>query len=1599
MARPTPSFRVCVLALVLLAAHARAGTPALQRIPGHELDALAGATRVLSSPDAGTTPLTVTLVLRRDDDAGFHRHLAAMRGPVDERPRALGQRELADRFGPSRRTYDRVARWLATHGLTVVQEARNRLTISARGTRAAVERAFAVGIGDYRRGDRVFFANDADPALPADIAAHVQSVTGLSDLAQPRPVTRTIKRGFYKLVCNLLLAPIPPPTGYKICTEGGVNPYKLCIAAAEQAAANDADFNFDFLNYDGYISYNLVVPVNQPCPPDTGPLLAPGTPPPSPRAVTGAGQRVAILGFDSYKRSDVADYLTLMGFPASNLDRLTDVPVNGGAPLGADQSEQLLDVTTVMTVAPGADVVTVHAPFAGAGSFQALFNAALDAGATVISNSWAYCEDQTTLADVQGLDAIFQSAAAAGVSIFNASGDSGSTCLNGSPNTVSVPAGAPNATAVGGSSVQAGPGRQYASETWWDGSAAVPPTGQGGFGTSRFFTRPSYQDGFTSSPMRSVPDVVANADPANGVMICQADAGGCPTGALFGGTSVTAPLWAAYTAIMNEQIGTNLGFANAALYPLASTPGFNGPASLGSDFAHVGLGSPNVDALVVQLTGATVGLPDPQVSLVSPGLVTQNVTLTSQPIEVPADGTSTGLVVVTLLDASRHAVGGKTVSLAGSPSGSVQITPPTVVADARGVAVFTVSNLTAETVEFTATDTTDGVVLATTPIMPFVVPPATTAGIMASPTSVDADGIATTTVTVTLQDALARPTPGKLVTLSQGAGHSRIAAPDPAVTDANGQIAFVATNLVNEVVTYTAVDVTDGDLPVPGSAVVTFANGTGLACGNGTMPPVGQNGFVVSTYATGFLAQNFNYGNVNWGGCPGASHPAFRHDSVYIADFPDGALYRFGLGGGSVSTANLLATVGPTLGTPVFGKDGRLYATRGSTGGNFTTGAVVELDPATGAVLRTVASNQTCPAALVVDPISGDLFFDHSCFGAGSDDPAITRVANPASATPTVSTYTTLPRTPNGAMAFAPNGTLYVLVGYLDPTPAVMRVTGTNTPTPVITTVPGVTSVYGLNIAEATLEGEARSLLVQPDNDLTLVDVTTDPPTSTLISNETPVGVVGPDGCLYAGYSSAVYKITNASGGCDFVPSTATPSLSLSPSVVSPDPSQATSTTLTATFRNVDVPADTPVFFDVAGANPRVQMVRTNAAGEAALTYLGAASGADTVVATATVAGTAYTSNTARLTWTPGKHSTFLTLNPSPRASVPGQTATVVASVSDVSQPTPTAVAGVAVRFALGGAECTGTTDANGLASCALPSPAPGMATLTAAFDGTDGLLPSSDAVGFTVVVAVPATGPFLVFDAKPSKGAKFYKFGALTLADGFGSGTYDVVKPTTLAVPAATNGETLRGLPTSLAGYALKRAKGGSKFQKRSQRVVSACTDATASVSKPSMLLVPSLTNGQTPPIDRLVDHYLCYAAKAKTAVPRGAQVDVNDGRSTTRWDLKKLSLACNPVDKSGTPVLLAGPDKNTAFPITPATVRTPDVHLLCYEAKLAKRRIEQTGCGPTTPGNKGTAIKPAQPKPAAQSGLSTANQFGTRPLDAKKATLLCLPAAAPAS
>src|SRR5690242_21327716 len=128
---------------VLAAAPARTAAEPV-RLPHHVLPPLATATR-LDRPGRGDTSMTITFVLRRDDEAGFRRFLQRLEDPASRDHRHfLSQAELADRFGPSERTYDRLARQLAAHGLRPVERSANRLTLTVRGTRAQVERALDV---------------------------------------------------------------------------------------------------------------------------------------------------------------------------------------------------------------------------------------------------------------------------------------------------------------------------------------------------------------------------------------------------------------------------------------------------------------------------------------------------------------------------------------------------------------------------------------------------------------------------------------------------------------------------------------------------------------------------------------------------------------------------------------------------------------------------------------------------------------------------------------------------------------------------------------------------------------------------------------------------------------------------------------------------------------------------------------------------------------------------------------------------------------------------------------------------------------------------------------------------------------------------------------------------------------------------------------------------------------------------------------------------------------------------------------------------------------------------------------------------------------
>lgn len=1407
------------------------------RLGGTVPHALAQATKLENKH--GSEPLTLTIVLNRDDQAGFDNFLQQVQDPKSELYRRyLTPREQAERFGPSQQDYDSVQRRLRSSGFTLVEGSANRLTLTVRGTRRIAAQLFGVEIADYRIGANTFYANDREPSVPAELAPHIQAVIGLSDLAKPdssvqevltssclrvaidsaqleyqaclaRHTGEFVFAAYFSELCNLLFesekkrsfercaqglaeypgrggngpngsgggssqSPSSAPSNFKQTFEqAATGPSSLakpvssiteayfseqCESAAHLAAPQNLCYQHcmqqdlttacgargngdcygylklaeqDLYNY--CISHNGKLPGdganNPPDPPAPGSrIMTSGLPPNfdslssrlsmnQPAAATswlgvdGTGQTIGLLEFDTFNQNDIRDYLALAGYPATNINRLSQVHVNGGAQLGPEESEVLIDIIAVMSNARGAQVVVYDAPFSNIRtSFQTLFNRMISDGVTVISNSWVYCEDQTSAADAQSIDSILASAAAAGITVLNSTGDFGSACVNGSGNTISVPADSPHATAVGGTSLTTGPALTYASELFWNSLGNTPPSGAGGFGVSRFFSRPTYQNGFTSSPRRSVPDVSVNGDPSKGIEICQADAGGCPTGASYGGTSLSAPIWAAFVALLNQAQGQNLGELNPLLYPLGNSDAFHSAASMGSDFQHVGLGSPNLNLIHRALSNKT------------PGPVSATVSeIKADPAGALADGNAEAFIVVRLRDADGHTISGKAVTLTGNAGSHAIVTPASGISNvANGAVVFSIKDSVPEFVTFRATDTTDGVVLQTQVEVVFVAPPAAAGGISATPTTVNANGSDATTITVTLQDAHGNPAPGKIINLSQGNGASIISA-TTATTDATGKVQFSAVSSKAESVTYTATDVTDLNLPVPGSATVNFVNASGFCAGTnsyrfGTAAP----GYAVTTFAGNFPLDCFT-------GIGPFGLGFNRNGSLFVGDFQNNNLYAFGQQGGVAGPATLVGQVTPSFGLSAAGiaftKDGHFYAIL-ANGNN-----LVEVNPATASVIRNVAHFGGVPNfGLAVDPLSGDLFV--------SGDDGISRVSNFASGPGTVTLYT------NGSfdgIAFATDGTLYAAAEFSG---GIFRINGTNASTPgtaaQIAILPGHPDgiAFDLNPANAS-----KPFLYVNRNDGTITRIDT-----SLLPNtpETPCATgcadiytggsrgdfvtVGPSGCLYATQSDRIIRITKADGTCSLIPTNGAPQIALTPEHVQPSLSQGSTVTLTAQVKNAGNPADIPVTLLVSGANATARLVRTDAIGKATITYTGRFSGDDIAFASAEVAGTIIFSNDSTVTWTPGKHSTFLTLNLSPSSGDPHKPLSLAAMLVDVSAtPNPSPIAGQSVSFTIAGQTCAGTTDATGTARCSITTNSgPGTFSLSANFVGTSTLLSST---------------------------------------------------------------------------------------------------------------------------------------------------------------------------------------------------------------------------------------------------------------------------------
>lgn len=333
----------------------------------------------------------------------------------------------------------------------------------------------------------------------------------------------------------------------------------------------------------------------------------------------GQGETVVFMEGGGFLQSDFNKFNAAERLPADNL---TLVGKNTGF-----NDETTMDIESVHEIAPAAHLVFFNLnSISHATSDADLFALAITQAASrwrgsLISLSLGVCESSTQIfnrSDLVALNSAVASAEARGSTVFASSGDSGGLdCTppsgDGQPpqssfEGVLVPASLPSVTSTGGTSITTDAAGNYLGETTW--SEPILSQGTGG-GVSAYFSRPSWETGVGTGGQTDtnnnfqVPIVSSDSDPATGNFIVEN--GAAQQG---GGTSLAAPTWAGFTALIDQDLRAHhrapVGFFNPTLFRLANTsvpyPPFHDVTVGGNDFylatpgydMTTGLGSPIV---------------------------------------------------------------------------------------------------------------------------------------------------------------------------------------------------------------------------------------------------------------------------------------------------------------------------------------------------------------------------------------------------------------------------------------------------------------------------------------------------------------------------------------------------------------------------------------------------------------------------------------------------------------------------------------------------------------------------------------------------------------------------------------------------------------------------------------------------------------------------------------------------------------------------------------------------------------------------------------------------------------------------------------------
>ena len=508
-------------------------------------------------------PLRFSIALPVRNQAGLNDLLRRLYAPGDPQfHHFLQTGGFAARFGATQADYDAVIAYVKAQGLTVAATSPNRLLLQVTGSAAQVEKAFGVRMMRYQASEgRVFHAPDAEPTLPPAIANLVSGIVGLDDALEA--ASNVMRLG-------------KPLGGVK--GGGGANG-----GSGPSGGYSPNDIK---------IAYNLK-----------------GV------SETGTGQTIALFELDGYVAGDITTYedkfsishVTVQNVLVDNFSGNPTAPTKT-TPSPNGPLEVTLDIELAIALAPGASKILVYEGT----SFVDIYNKiANDNTAQLVSSSWypLAIDSSVSSSQLNSENTAFQQMATQGQSFYAASGDFGDkvntgTDRNGNPILtfgVQDPSSQPYCCGVGGTNLSNnGAGGAWSSETAWSGS---------GGGISGEWPLPWYQSEAVSpgsggsASSRNVPDVALNAGVGYSIYYSNVLNNGGGWLGNVGGTSCAAPLWAAFTARVNQRRINNglgaLGFPDPAIYYLAQTPAY------GSDFHDMTSGSNGTYSAVTNYDNVT----------------------------------------------------------------------------------------------------------------------------------------------------------------------------------------------------------------------------------------------------------------------------------------------------------------------------------------------------------------------------------------------------------------------------------------------------------------------------------------------------------------------------------------------------------------------------------------------------------------------------------------------------------------------------------------------------------------------------------------------------------------------------------------------------------------------------------------------------------------------------------------------------------------------------------------------------------------------------------------------------------------------------------